>query len=214
MVRVKRMRRKAEQQTEIEKRLSPSLMAAALRQIFNRLTDEEKREFIKSLDWDEIEGTKSELRLGKQDRICGDPKIYVGTTPSGLSIEIPADKVAGFLEIVCQCLLPTKIEIFAQLEERTEDIPCSKDEFLDLISDQTDLFLENSVMIEFDGYTLITGGGGCFSLDLLDAAGKLKRDIGEKILDLCGFPYRFKMDEFSALVWEVELEVSDNEESC
>ncbi|MCK4732838.1 MAG: hypothetical protein KAT65_10325 [Methanophagales archaeon] len=208
------MRRKTKQQKGIEKSVSPSLMASALREMFNRLTDEEKREFIKTFDWDEIEEIKSEDRLGREDRICGDPKIYIGTTSSGLTFEIPEDKVAGFLQIICQYLLRTKVEIFAQLEEGTQEMLCSNDEFLNLINKQTELFLNNSVMIEFDGHSLITGGGGCFSLELLDAPSKLKRDIAEKILHLCGFDYRFKMDEFSAVVWEDKLEVRDNEERC
>ena len=208
------MRRKTKQQEGIEKSVSPSRMAAAFREIFNRLTDKEKREFIRIFDWNEIEEIESKDRLGREDRICGDPKIYIGTTPSGLSFEIPDDKVAGFLQIICQSLLHTKVEIFAQLEEGTQEIACSNDEFLNLINNQTELFLNNSVMIEFDGHSLITGGGGCFSLELLDAPSKLKRDVAEKILNLCGFGYRFKMDEFSAVVWEDKLEVRDNEERC
>ncbi len=208
------MRRKAKQHKGIEESISPSLMAAELREMFNRLTDEEKREFIKIFDWNEIEQIKSEDRLVRKDRICGDPKIYIGTTPSGLGFEIPEDKVAGFLQIICECLLPTKVEIFAQLEDGTQEIPCSNDEFSNLIRNQTELFLKNSVMIELDGHSLVTGGGGCFSLELLDAPHKLKRDIADKILNLCGFDYRFKMDEFSAVVREGKLEVRDNEERC
>lgn len=206
------MCRKAKQQKGLEKSVSPSLMAAALREMFNRLTDEEKRELITIFDWNEIEQIRSEDRLGEKDRICGDPKIYIGTTASGLGFEIPEDKVAGFLQIICECLLPTKVEIFAQLEDGTQEIPCSNDEFSNLIRNQTELFLKNSVMIELDGHSLVSGGGGCFSLELLDAPNKLKRDIAEKVLDLCGFDYRFKMDEFSAVVWEGKLEVRDNEE--
>jgi len=121
------VRRKAKQHKGIEKSISPSLMAAALREMFNRLTDEEKREFIKIFDWKEIEKIKSEDRLARKDKICGDPKIYIGTTPSGLGFEIPEDKVVGFLQIICECLLPTKVEIFAQLEDGTQEIPCSND---------------------------------------------------------------------------------------
>lgn len=206
------MCRKAKQQKGLEKSVSPSLMAAALREMFNRLTDEEKREFITIFDWNEIEQIRSEDRLGEKDRICGDPKIYIGTTPSGLGFEIPEDKVAGFLQIICECLLPTKVEIFAQLEEGSQEFLCSNDEFSNLIRNQTELFLKNSVMIELDGHSLVSGGGGCFSLELLDAPNKLKRDIAEKVLDLCGFDYRFRMDAFSAVVWEDKLEVRDNEE--
>ncbi len=206
------MRRKAKQHKGIEESISPSLMAAELREMFNRLTDEEKREFIKIFDWNEIEQIRSEDRLGEKDRICGDPKIYIGTTASGLGFDIPEDKVAGFLQIICECLLPTKVEIFAQLEEGSQELLCSNDEFLNIIGSRTDFFLKNSVMIEFDGHSLITGGGGCFSLELLDPPSKLKRDIAEKVLGLCGFDYRFKMDDFSAVVWEGKLEVRDNEE--
>ncbi len=173
-----------------------------------------KGEFITTLDWSEIERIKSKFRLDRKDRICGDPRIYIGTTPRGLSFEIPEDKVAGFLQIICQSLLPTKVEIFAQLEKDTKEISCSRDEFLNVINNQTELFLKNSVMIEFDSHSLVTGGSGCFSLELLDVPSKLKRSIAEKTLNLCGFDHRFKMDEFSIVVWKDKLEVTDNEEKC
>ncbi len=44
---------------------------------------------------------------------------------------------------------------------------------------------------------------------LEDVSKKVVREIAQGALELCGFEHRFSADEFSAVVWDGELEVKE-----
>lgn len=186
-----------------------SAMAIGLSEMLNRLTSDEKREFVQLVDWDELQKLRSDILSIPKQRMSGDPRIYVVTTPSGMSFEIPVERIPDFLRILCTSLSPEKIDVFLQEDERSQEFSCMREEFLALLDSKIDLSGDVSAMIELDAHTLISGGGGCFSLALEGVSYKVRRKIAEETLKACGFDHRFKSDFFSAVVWEDKLEVKE-----
>jgi hypothetical protein len=181
------------------------ITAQALKEILGRLTPEEKKEFARLVDLDELMQLKAAV---SQKRRIGDPKVYVGTTPSGLSLELPVEHAIEFVRWLADVLTPQRIEIFTSANGGSREYSCSTGEFSEFLRTHQSLS-ENWSMIEFDEVTLVSGGGGCFSLALEGVSKKVIREIAQGALELCGFEHRFSADEFSAVVWDGELEVKE-----
>jgi hypothetical protein len=175
-------------------------------EMLGRLTPEEKIEFARLVDLDELMRLKVTV---SQERRVGDPKVYVGTTPSGLSLELPVEHALEFVRWLADILAPQRIEIFASENGRSKEYSCSMGEFSEFLSTHDQPLSEDWSMIEFDEVTLISGGGGCFSLALEGVSRERVREIAQGALQVCGFEYRFSADEFSAVVWNGELEVKE-----
>jgi hypothetical protein len=180
--------------------------AQALTEMLSRLTPEEKREFARLVDLDELVQLKAAV---PQKRRIGDPKVYVGTTPSGLSLELPVEHAIEFVRWLADVLAPQRIEIFTSENGGSKEYSCSVDEFSEFLKTHSQPLSENWSMIEFDEVTLVSGGDGCFSLALEDVSREMVRDIAQGALEICGFEHRFSSDEFSAVVWDGEPEVKE-----
>lgn len=184
-----------------------SLAAAGLSELLKRLSPEEKREFAQLVNWEEFRALSN--RVSTPTHVRTDPELYVGTTSDGMSFEIPVQHISGFLRVLCTLLVPESIAIFVQSDEGPDQRSCSTCEEFERLSERFDLSADIGAMIEFDAHSLVTGGGGCFSLTLEDSALALRRTIAEQVLSLCGFEYRFQSDEFAAIVRDGELEVDE-----
>jgi len=182
---------------------SPSTIAAALAELIDRLTIEEKRELVKVVDWDELQ------RLRKTERRVGDPKVYVRTTTDGLSLELPMECVRPFIQSLPAILSIERVEIFVQDGNGSKEYSLAASELGAWLRGHADLLQEGSIMIELGPHTLISGGGGCLSLALENVPGSMLRELAMKALRLCGFDHEFKGDRFSALVWDDQLEVKE-----
>ena len=180
--------------------------AQALTEMLGRLTPEEKKEFARLVDLDELIQLKAAV---PQERRIGDPKVYVGTTPSGLSLELPVEHAIEFVRWLADILAPQRIEIFTSENGGSKEYSCSTDEFSEFLKTHDWPLSENWSMIEFDEVTLVSGGGGCFSLALEGVSKEMIREIAQGALEICGFEHRFLADEFSAVVWDGELEVKE-----
>lgn len=179
--------------------------AQALAEMLDRLTPKEKKEFARLVDLDELMQLKAAV---PQKRRLGDPKVYVGTTPSGLSLELPVEHAIEFIRWLADVLAPRRIEIFTSENGGSKEYSCSTDEFSEFLKTHRPLS-ENWSMIEFDEVTLVSGGGGCFSLSLEGVSREMIREIAQGALEICGFEHRFSGDKFSAVVWDGELEVKE-----
>jgi len=182
---------------------STSKTAAALAELIGCLTTEGKRKLVKVIDWDELQ------RLRKSERHIGDPKVYVGTTKNGLSLELPLECVRPFIQALPASLSIESVEIFAQDGNGSREYSLTASELEAWLEDHANALQEGSIMIEFGPHTLISGGGGCLSLALENASSSMLQKIAREALQLCGFDHKFKGDEFSALVWENQLEVNE-----
>jgi hypothetical protein len=183
--------------------ISPSTTATALAELIGRLTVEEKRKLAKVIDWDELQ------RLRKGERHIGNPRIYVGTTGNGLSLELPLECVPPFIRALPASLSVESVEIFVQDGNGSKEYSLAASELGSWMASHAHVLQEGSIMIEFGSHTLTSGGGGCLSLALDKASRYTLRKIGREALAICGFDHKFKGDEFSALVWEDQLEVSE-----
>ena len=182
---------------------SPSTTAAALAELIDRLTIEEKRKLAKVIDWNELQ------RLRKSERRIGDPKVYVGTTRDGLSLELPLECVRPFIQALPASLSVESVEIFAQDGNGSREYSLAASELETWLGSHANVLQEGSIMIEFGPHTLTSGGGGCLSLALDNASRYTLQEIAREALTLCGFNHEFKGDEFSALVWKDQLEVNE-----
>lgn len=182
---------------------APSTIAEALAELIDRLTIEEKRKLAEVVDWDELQ------RLRKTERRVGDPKVYIGTTKDGLSLELPAECIRLFIRALPAILSVENVGIFTQDGKGSREYSLADSELEAWLEGHANVLQEGSIMIEFGPHTLISGGGGCLSLALDNVPSSTLRKIASKALRLCGFDHKFKGDKFSALVWEDQLEVNE-----
>jgi len=180
--------------------------AQVLAEMLDHLTPEEKKEFVRLVDLDELVQLKADV---SHERRIGDPKVYVGTTPGGLSLELPVEHVIEFIRWLADTLVPQRIEIFTSENGGSKEYSFSMDEFSQFLSTHDQSLSENWSMIEFDEVTLVSGGGGYLSLTLESVSKEMIREIARGALEICGFMHRFSGDEFSAVVWDGELEVKE-----
>ncbi|MFQ5865996.1 MAG: hypothetical protein ACE5IW_12280 [bacterium] len=66
------------------------VLPKAIVEMINRMTQEEKRELSRLLNLQELEQLK-EAKSSVNGRRQGDPRLYLGTTPKGLNLEIPRE---------------------------------------------------------------------------------------------------------------------------
>ena len=182
---------------------SAATIPLALAQLVERLTLEEKREFALALDWQELQRLRTEARRGKEERRIGDPRIYVGTTAGGLSMELP------FISSLLRAFSIKQVDIFVQDGQGSEEYHCTADELEDWLTDHPEAWPEGAIMIELGPHTLTSGGGGCLSLTLEDVPPITIKEIAQRALQLCGYNYEFQKERFSAIVWEDRLVVRE-----
>jgi len=189
--------------------VSASAIPSALVQLIERLTPEEKRELALALDWEELQRLRVEATDRERERPVGDPRIYVGTTASGLSLELPLKCVVPFISSLPRFFSVNQVDIFVQDSQGSEEYHCAADELEGWLSKHPDAWQEGAIMIELGPHTLISGGGGCLSLTLEDVSPIAIKEIAQKALQLCGYSYEFQKERFSAIVWEDQLEVRE-----
>jgi len=182
-----------------------SAIAVALTELLDRLTIEEKREFARLIDWGEFQRLR--LEAAASARRVGDPKVYVGSTPDGLSLELPVENVPAFLSFLPDILAANAVAIFVQDGDGSQEWQGPADELAGWLEAHPTAWCDDSLMIEFGPHTLISGGGGCLSLALTDSS--IRRAIAEQALAICGFRHTFVGEHFSAIVWEDRLEVHE-----
>ena len=183
----------------------------ALVEIINRLTTEEKKAFVHAVNWDELVQLREKVseERGSPRRRYGDPKLYIGTTYNGLSCELPEDKVLECLKVLPEFFLAEEIEISVWNDDERIETSCTSDEFTNLLKKYEQFLIQGCIMIEFDGFNLISGGGGCISISIETSSSELIRKLAENLLIICGFKYTFSKNKFSAIVWEDTLEVEE-----
>jgi len=189
--------------------VSASAIPLALVQLVERLTPEEKRELVLALDWEELQRLRTEAMSREGERRIGDPRIYVGTTAGGLSLELPLTCAAPFISSLPRVFSVKQVDIFVQDSQGSEEYNCAADELEGWLAHHPDAWQEGAIMIELGPHTLTSGGGGCLSLALEDVSPITVKEIAQRALELCGYSYEFQKERFSAIVWEDQLEVRE-----
>ena len=187
----------------------PSAIPLALVQLIERLTPEEKREFTMALNWEELQGLRVEATGRKRERRVGDPRIYVGTTASGLSLELPLKCVLPFVSSLPHILAVEQVDILVQDSKGSQEHSCAADKLESWLASHPNAWQEGAIMIELGPHTLISGGGGCLSLALEEVSLVTLKEIAQRALELCGYNYEFQQGRFSAIVWEDQIEVRE-----
>lgn len=123
-----------------------------------------------------------------------DPELFIGVTPGGLGFEIPPDKIPDFLCILTNVLKPNFIKIHYQVESSLQEISCLLTTFDQEIKRIGEFVRDSSLVIEYNTYTLYSGGGGCFSLEASLDPSK-KKQIASSILKLFGLSQELPREE-------------------
>lgn len=184
-----------------------SVIPLALVEMIERLDIEEKRILANLLDWNMLQQLREESHV-HPGRV-GDPRIYVGTTESGLDLELPIEYVPDFLIALSSIFSPQHVEILIQNGQGIEEYRCATADLEEWLAHHSEVWQEGAMMIELGSHTLVSGGGGCMSLALEDMPPAIHRQIAQMVLQLCGYDYTFSGDHFSAIVWEDQLEVTE-----
>jgi len=181
----------------------------ALAELVRRLTLEEKREFARWLRWDELDTLRNQGPVPDPSRRVGEPRVYVGATSDGLALELPVECAGGFVKRLPAILCASSVEMYLRRNGRGQEHQVHSEEWAAFLESYQDVLVEGGLMIEVDGATLVSGGGGCMFLTLEGISGEVRRRLAREALRACGFEYVFKGDRFTATVWDDELEVSD-----
>lgn len=134
------------------------------------------------------------------------PEIYIGTTPAGMSFEIPEGRIKDFLILLGMHLGHEKISIYYGRNNNSGRINCSPNRFVQEIKKIEDFIGDSSLMIEFDQATLYSGGGGCFSLDVI-LNDQEKKELAEELMSLLDFDVSLEEKGFHIMVRDKRLEV-------
>lgn len=121
--------------------------------------------------------------------------LFVGITEGGLGFEIPSEKIYGFLCLLAKVLKPDTIRIYYQADPSAEEIICSVSNFNQKLKTIGEFIRDASLIIEYNGYILYSGGEGCFSLDVSLDEG-IKRRIANSVLELFGLSKDIFSDKF------------------
>jgi len=114
--------------------VSPSTIALGLAEIIDRLTVEEKREFVKIVDWDELQRLRVEIARDESKNL-GEPKVYIGTTENGLSLELPMEFVLPFINFLPEVLTIDEIEIFILDNRGSKEYRCTTSELKNFLEE-------------------------------------------------------------------------------
>ncbi|MBU1660247.1 MAG: hypothetical protein KKD28_02095 [Chloroflexi bacterium] len=189
----------------------------SLAELVERLLPEEKQEFVHWLSWDELVALRREETVlapveesvAQPVRRVGDPQVYVSTTPDGLSLELPVACVAAFVKRLPTLLSVSVVEVYLRRNGKGQEFQVAAEEFAKFLKTHQDALQEDNVMMEFGNSTLVSGGGGCISLALDEISRGARCRLATESLRVCGFDYEFVGDNFTATVWDDELEVHE-----
>ena len=141
---------------------------------------------IRQVPTDQLAGVLNYVR-GLSASGTVDPEVYAGTTPGGMSFEIPPDHIERFLRLLVDTLEVEQVAISFKREDGSLVEYTYQPEMLEVgLSDIEPYLVDPSFLMEFEGGALYTGGGGCFSLRALLTPAQVQRLIGG-VLSLSGF---------------------------
>jgi hypothetical protein len=135
-----------------------------------------------------------------------DPEIYVGTTPNGMSFEVPEKLVPDLMDILIDALKPSKI-IYSYLQGENEvELKLTVEETKSKSKELTDIMLNPTFIAELETASLYTGGDGCFLLEA-NLNNNQRIYIAERLLGRVGIEIQLSKDQFSIIVREGHVEV-------
>lgn len=187
---------------------SVSNLGLVVAELIRRMTPQEKTDLLSYLPLEELEEFSSPLASKKSERRFGDPELYVATRDDGLSLEVPPEKALEFVSRLPYLLGSKKINIRYYQNGSSKEITCLPEEIPGVLNKIEAIFADDAIIIELNEYTLFSNGGGCMLLEA-DLSGKMKRDIAEYLLEICGIPQKLTKDRFSITVWPDKTEVKE-----
>lgn len=181
----------------------------AVAELVSRMTPDEQEALAGRLSWEQLR-TLEAFKLKQEGRIQErDPHVYVSIGPDSVSFELPQERVAQLIQHIAAQLAVTTISIRLPEDGDARELSRSVDELGALLAEKSELLGDEPVVIEMNGSTLYSQGGGCLLLQTR-ASVKTKQSIVETFLQLCGYAYPIRSDRFTALVRNGELEIIES----
>jgi hypothetical protein len=138
--------------------------------------------------------------------VSPDPEIYIGTTPNGMSFEVPKKLILEFIEILIDTLKPNNVTYSYLHGEREEEPKLPAEEAKSKSREMTEILLNPTFMAELETASLYTGGEGCFLLEA-DLNKNQRISIAERLLKQVGIEIQLTKDRFSIIVKAGRIEV-------
>ena len=119
---------------------------------------------VRQVPPDRLAGVLDYIR-GLSTSEAGNPEVYAGTTPGGMSFEIPPGQIRQFLCLLVDTLELDQVAVSFRQEDGSFVEHTYRSSDLETGLDDIEVHLvAPSFLMEFEGGVLYTGGGGCFSL--------------------------------------------------
>lgn len=181
----------------------------AVAELINRMTSEEQEAFAAQLSWEQLH-TLEALKQGQEAQTkAREPYIYVSIGLDSISFESHSDKVAQLVQRIAANLTVETVTVRFLEDENAREFHRPVSELDELLAEETESLADEPVVIEMDGSTLYSQGGGCLFLKT-SASGRTKRAIAEAFLQICGYPHQVQSDRFTALVRNGVLETIES----
>lgn len=181
----------------------------AVAELVNRMTPDEQEALAGRLSWKQLR-TLEVLKQKQEGRIREqNPPVYVSISLDSVSFEVPQEKVTQLIQHIASQLAVTTVSIRLSEDGDTRELSRSVAELGVLLAEQSELLVDEPLVIEMNGSTLYSQGGGCLLLKT-DASVETKQAIAEIFLQLCGYAHSIRSERFTALVRNGELEVIES----
>lgn len=178
----------------------------AVAELVSRMTREEQEALAVRLSWEQLR-TLEALKKRHEASVAGqEPYIYVSIGSDSVSFESPMEKVGQLVECIAAKLAAKAVSIRFPEKGNAPELSRPISELGTLLVEEAESLVDKPIVIEIDGSTLYSQGGGCLLLKT-GASGETKRAIAEVFLQICGYPHSVQTDRFTALVHNGELEI-------
>lgn len=165
----------------------------AVAELVSRMTPEEQEIFAVRLSWEQLHALEA-LKKKHETPVKGqEPDVYVSIDPDSISFESPPDKVAQLIERIAANLAAETVSIRFPEDGNVRELSRPVSELSTVLLEEVESLADEPVVIEMDGSTLYSQGGGCLFLKT-NASERTKRAIAETFLQVCGYSYPVQSD--------------------
>lgn len=179
----------------------------AVAELIKRMSQSEQAALLSHFTWQELkEWEELKKEAESQAVLWPEPEVYVEIGTEEMSFEAPPEKVIPFLQQLAQDMEVEEVTVRFHKNGERREWQGLANEFPEMLWNHREIVNDDAVVIEYGQNTMYSNGGGCMMLNTT-ADAKVKRQIAEHFLDLCGHPHRVGSDRFIALVRDGRLEV-------
>lgn len=177
-------------------------LALIIAELIRRMDPRERAELVSYLSWEELRAWQ-ELKREAEGK---EPELYIAVDRDSISFETPLSCLTDVLCRLAEDLAAKQISIRFDEDGESISLTTTPENLKDTLEEHQQLLEEGIMVIEYDGDTLYSNGGGCLLLKT-EASNQTKRKIAQHFLEICGLPSEVKGSRFKALAFGGQLKV-------